>query len=221
MNGNSVTQEKPCGRCFMLRIVLWPCLALPATSLLALHPSSMQSANSAAGISKAAAQSCQAKVERIQACGDAADPAKKQTTRLSEAEVNSYLALVLSPQYHPSLKSILLKFDEAHLQGTASIDFDRLQFSSTQFLNSLLRKMLTGVHTLKVRGSLAANAGKANFNLEDARFDDITLPNLLVSEIISAIGRKQNPPFDPMQPSALPYHIQKVEVHSSHIMIYQ
>jgi hypothetical protein len=221
MSGNSVTQEKPCDRCFMLRILLWSCLALPAASSVALRLLAMQSPNSAAGISKAAAQSCQAKVERIQAYGNAADPAKKQTTRLSEAEINSYLAIVLSPQYHPSLKSILLKFDEARIQGTASIDFDRLQFHSTQFLNSLFRKILTGVHTLKVRGNLVSNAGKTYFNLEDARFDDITPPNLLVSEIISAVGRKQNPPFDPMQPSVLPYRIQKVEVHSGYVTIYQ
>jgi hypothetical protein len=221
MSGNSVKQEKPCGRCFMLRIVLWSCLALAAASSVALSLLAMQSTGPAAGISEAAAQSCQAKVESIEAYGNAADPAKKQTTRLSETEVNSYLAIVLSPLYHPSLRSILLKFDEGRLQGTVSIDFDRLEFHSTQFLNSLFRKMLTGVHTLKVRGNLVSNAGKAYFKLEDARFDDMTLPNLLVSEIISAVGRKQNPPFDPMQPSALPYRIQKVEVHPGYIRIYQ
>jgi hypothetical protein len=196
-------------------------MALPAAGSVALRPHAMQSPNSAPGISKAAAQSCEAKVERIQAYGGATDPAKKQTARLSETEFNSYLAIVLSPQYHPSLRSIQLKFDEGRLQATANVDFERLQFQSTQFLSSLLRKLLSGVHTLKVTGGLVSDAGKAYFKLEDARFDNMTLPNLLVSEIISAVGRKQNPPFDPMQPSALPYRIQKVEVHSGYIMIYQ
>jgi len=35
------------------------------------------------------------------------------------------------------------------------------------------------------------------------------------------VGRKQDPPFDPMQPSKMPYEIQKVDVHSGYIVVYQ
>ncbi|MBZ5497267.1 MAG: hypothetical protein LAP85_12765 [Acidobacteriia bacterium] len=192
---------------------------MPTMILLVRNLPAMRSADP--GISKAAADSCNAKISRLEAFDAAHDPVKKQTTRLSETEMNSYLAFVLSPHYNACLKSIRLKFEEGHLQGVAAVDFDRLQLNPTQLLTSLLRKMLTGVHTLTVRGILVSGTGKANFRLEEARFDSMTLPNLLVAEIITTVGRKQNPPFDPMQPSTLPYRIQKVDVHAGYIVVYQ
>ncbi len=180
-----------------------------------------QSPSSGTGISRAAAQSCDAKIRRMEAFDAAADKGKSLNTRLTEEELNSYLAIVLSPNYHPSLKSIQLKFDEGRLQGMARVDFDRLELGSNPLLSGLTRRMLSGIHELKVIGSLVSGSGKANFKLDEATFDGVALPNVLVTEIISAVGRKQNPPFDPMTPSPLPYSIQKVDVHSGFILVYQ
>jgi hypothetical protein len=110
---------------------------------------------------------------------------------------------------------------EARLQGSANIDFDLVELKSDSLLTGLLRKMLAGVHSLVVLGGLASGDGKANFRLDEARFDSISLPNVLVAEIITTVCRKQNPPFDPMQPSALPYRIQKVDLHAGYIVAYQ
>jgi hypothetical protein len=81
--------------------------------------------------------------------------------------------------------------------------------------------MFSGTHTLSVRGKLVSKGGKANFQLEQARFDSGTLPNSLVEEIIALVGRKQTPPFDPLQPSQLPYKIQRIDVHPGHALVYQ
>ncbi len=180
-----------------------------------------QNQAAAPGITRAAAATCDAKVKRMEAYADNPGKAGALETKLSEAELNSYLAVDLSPSFHPCLKSIVLKFQEGHLQAVASIDFDRLQLNSTQLVSGLIRKMLTGVHTLTVAGKLISDAGKASFSLDQAQFDSITLPNILVSEIISAVGRKQNPPFDPMQPTELPFHIQRVDVHTGYLLIVQ
>jgi len=199
------------------RTTVWLCLCLLMLAVAA--SSSPASQPQDPGISKAAADSCNAKIKALEA--HAAGPqAKRQQIRITELEMNSYLALVLSASYHPSLKSIRLKFEEGRLQAVAKIAFDRLQFSSTQFINSLFRKMLSGVHTLTVRGILIADNGKGNFQLEEARFDSMTIPNPLVSEIITTVGKRQNPPFDPMQPSTLPYSIRKVETHQGYILIH-
>jgi hypothetical protein len=200
----------------MLRqLVLSLLLVLPTIGLPARSPLAILAPNPE--ISKAAADSCDAKVQLLEAY---AGPGTRQTS-LSEEELNSYFALVASPHYHPSLKSVLLTFKDGRVVAVASIDFDRLNFSSTQFLNGLMRSLLTGVHTLMVSGDAVSGKGKANFNLEESRFDAVALPNLLVSEIISTVGLKQKPPFDPMQPSALPYHIQKIDVRSGYIVLYQ
>jgi hypothetical protein len=169
-------------------------------------------------ISKAAAESCGVKLKRLE---EFAAGSKKQTIEFSENEINSYLALELSKNYHPSLKSLVIVVEESKLQGVASIDFDSLAMNSKTFLTKLMTKMFSGVHTLAVRGKLVTAEGKARFELEEAHFDDSALPNFLVEEIISAVGRKQKPPFDPMQPSKLPYGIQSVELHPGRALVHQ
>ncbi len=135
--------------------------------------------------------------------------------------MNSYLDLDLSSQYNSCLKRLTLKFEEDKLQGAVAVDFDRLRGTSTKFLPKLLGFMLSGVHIITARGQLVSGNGKASFRLEQARFDNSTLPNALVEEIISAVGRKQDPPFDPLQPSQLFYNIQRIDVHTGYILVYQ
>jgi len=176
----------------------------------------------ASQISRAAAERCAAKVKSLEDFDTQHKPGQKQTTRFTQEEVNSYFALVLSPKYHPSLKSVTFTFEENNLlQSIATIDFDKLGATSGKMLPKLLSFLLSGVHTLTARGQLVSGDGKARFRLDEARFDTTTLPRSLVEEIITAVGRKQNPPFDPLQPSELFYGIQKVDVHSGYILVYQ
>jgi hypothetical protein len=81
--------------------------------------------------------------------------------------------------------------------------------------------MISGVHKITAEGTLIAQNGKARFRLHEARFDENTLPNFLVEPIISAVGRRQTPPFDPLEPSEMPYHIDKVDLHHGYIVVYQ
>jgi hypothetical protein len=221
MIASSANREIPSWRRTGNGIAAFILFALLMTELPAYGLFQKQSNVASAGISRAAAESCDAKVKKMETRAGDHGRGRKLETRLSETELNSYLAICLSPNYHPCLRGILVKLDEGRLQAVASIDFDRLQLNSTQLINGLLKKMLTGVHKLTIRGGLISNTGTASFRLDEAQFDSITLPNLLISEIISAVGRKQNPPLDPMQPSALPYLIQKVDVHSGYILVQQ
>jgi hypothetical protein len=172
-------------------------------------------------ITRTAADRCNSKLKNLENFAAHRKAGQKQETRFSEDEVNSYLALELKPKYHPCLKSLTLTFEEDRLQGIAAIDFDRLGSTSTRLLPKLLSFMLSGVHTMTLRGQLVSGQGKAWFRLEHARFDSSTLPRALVEEIISAVGRKQNPPFDPLQPSKLFDEIDRAEVHLGYILVYQ
>ncbi len=200
-------------------------LLLSFFALILLHRPSLggqdQAAPPPARISQAASNSCAEKVKALEALAAAPQSRKKKTTRFSEEEINSYLAFELKSNYHPSLRSLDLSFGDDSLKGTAIIDFDKLSMNSTRFLNKLVARLFSGVHSLTVAGKLIANAGKANFQLEEARFDSRVLPNFLVEEIITAVGNKQKPPFDPMQPSQMPFAIKKVDVRRGHILVYQ
>ncbi len=173
------------------------------------------------GISRAAADECAKKVKALESFSARTGNRGTQTTRISEAELNSFLAYELSPKYHASLKSLTVRLEPTRLQGVATVDFDQLGMSSKNSVTRMLASLLTGKHTLTAYGKLIADGGLASFQLERSLFDDTSLPNLLVEEIISTVGKRQKPPFDPMQPSKMPYDIRKVEMGQGFITVYQ
>jgi hypothetical protein len=144
---------------------------------------------------------------------------KNQGIRFTQDELNSYLALDLKPNYHPCLKSLLIYFEEGKIQGVADIDFDRLK-SSSKLSAKLLSLLMSGTQTLAARGKLVSRNSTAYFQLENATFNGSTLPNSLVKTVITMVGRKQNPPFDPLNPSTLPYGIDHVEIHRGYATVY-
>jgi hypothetical protein len=174
-----------------------------------------------ASLSRSAASSCSEKVQKLQDFAEGPEAGKKQTTRISESELNSYLAFELSSKYHPSLKRLEIDLSEGRLAGAAAIDFDQLALTSKSVMGKLFAHLFSGVHTLNIRGRLHAEGGKANLLLDDASFDDTTLPNFLVEEVISAVGRRQKPPFDPLKPSQMPYSIDRVDLHQGYILVHQ
>jgi hypothetical protein len=202
----------------LVTLSAWCCL------LSAAIRADQQSGTAASGgktISKAAADRCESKIKSLETYASANENRKKRATRFTEEEINSYFALRLSANYHPSLKSIQFDFAPQEIQSLAQIDFDALNMNSTKLLTKLIAKMFTGTHRLQARGKLVAEGGKGYFQLSEARFDDTTLPNFLVEQIITAVGRKQKPPFDPLQPSQLPYRIERVEVQKGLIVVHQ
>lgn len=170
---------------------------------------------------KVAAAQCRAKLKSVEDFADRNKAGQTQSTRFTEDEINSYLALDLKPRYDASLKNLVVHFKEDSLQAIVSVDFDQLGSTSSKFLPRLIGMMISGIHTITANGKLLSKNGKANFVLGQALFDTSTLPKFLVEEIISAVGRKQKPPFDPLRPSRMPYEINRVEVHPGYIMIYQ
>jgi hypothetical protein len=171
--------------------------------------------------SKAAAERCNVKLKNLEDFASKRKLGRKQTMRFTQDEINSYLAMDLSAQYHPCLKSLMIILEENKLQAMATIDFDRLRSASSKVLPKILGYIFSGMHTLAVNGQLFSNEGKAYFRLDQALFDDNALPRYLVEEIITAVGRRQNPPFDPLQPSKIFYEIEKADIHAGYVIVYQ
>ncbi len=170
--------------------------------------------------SRTAAESCGDKLKKLEANSEDAESPKRQTLTFTQDEVNSYLALVLCSKYDPSLKSLVMTFEEDRLKGVAEIDFDRME-ESPKLAPKLLNLLFTGTHVLSVKGKLASGEGYARFILEQASFDNSTLPKALVEKIITMAGRSQKPPFDPMKPSEMPYNIRQAEVHAGYLVVHQ
>jgi hypothetical protein len=172
-------------------------------------------------VSAAAAERCRIKLIRLELSAARENSDRKQKTRFSEEEVNAYLERELSPEYHPCLRTITTAFKRDRIQVVAEIDFDRLETDSSGVFSKIANLLFSGTHTITARGKLKCGNGEGYFEIEKALFDEKTLPNFLVEEILTAVGQKQNPPFDPMKPSELPYRIDKVDVHPGYIIVYQ
>jgi hypothetical protein len=173
------------------------------------------------GITRAAADQCNLKLKSLEDFASHRKAGQKRITRFSQNEVNSYLSLDLRSHYHPSLKDLSCTFEEDMLECIATVNFDHLGSTSSRLLPKLLSLMISGVHLVTARGRIVSGNGKARFQLVQARFDNSTLPRSLVEEIISAVGRKQKPPFDPLQASELFDDIDRVEVHMGYILVFQ
>jgi hypothetical protein len=211
---------KPFGR--SLASSLFKAVLLPLCLFLCSSPNAIPKGGKSAYVpSKAAAKRCSEKLDSLENFAAKRKSGKKQTTRFSQEEINSYLALDLSAHYHPCLKSLIVVLEENRLQAVASIDFDHLKSSSNKLLPKLIGLIFSGTHTMTATGQLISKDGKAHFRLEQARFDDTTLPRSLVEQILTAVGRSQNPPFDPLQPSEIFYEIEKADIRSGYVIVYQ
>ncbi len=191
-------------------LCLFIALAAPA------EPISSPSANTVA-----AAERCRLKIKGLEKFSASAEFGQKQSTRFSEEEVNAYLEVDLRPGYHPSLKNLQIRFERNRLQAETVIDFDRLGSTPDYPVQGILGALFSGIHTLSAQGQLVSGNGKAYFKLDRARFDESILPGFLVEQIITAVGKSQDPPFNPLEPSQIPYKIESVDVFSGYIMVYQ
>jgi hypothetical protein len=196
--------------------LLEPVLALCAPAVTGAEPE-----ETVFVASKEAAARCQSKLKSLDDFANRRKSGQKQTTKITEEEINSFLELNLKPKYHASLKSLVVEFHESRMHATAVVNFDHLRSASTKLLPKLIGLVFSGVHTIAVEGQVLSGNGRAKFQLERARFDKGTLPKYLVEEILSAVGRKQKPPFDPMQPSRMPYEINRIEMHPGYIIVFQ
>jgi hypothetical protein len=171
--------------------------------------------------SKEAAARCSAKLKKLEDFMTQKKKSRQQKTQFTEQEVNAYLASNIGSKYHPSLKSLVVSFAEEEIQGTATVDFDLIDDASTKLFPKFLSLLFSGTHTISSQGKLISNEGKATFLLNQARFDNSTLPKNLIEGLITMIGKKQSPPFDPLKPSELPYKIERVDLKNGYIIVYQ
>jgi hypothetical protein len=171
--------------------------------------------------SESAAERYRQKLKQIEDFAEQKSVDKSQTIQFSEIEFNSYILLNAASKYRSCLKSFELDFMEDMLGGAALVDFDCLKETSSKSLPPLLARLFTGKHRITVRGTLATDDWKGSISLLEARLDDNTLPNILVEELISVICKRQEPPFDPLQPTPLPYGIRRVTVRPGRVTVYQ
>jgi hypothetical protein len=151
-------------------------------------------------------------------------PAKPRRTPVSEQELNAYLAYDAGEQIpagivQPSI-SIL---GDGRLAGRAFVDLDlvRRQRESRGLLDPL--RYLSGRLEIAASGLLRTREGIAHFELESASLSGVTVPKLVLQELLSFYSRTPENPdgLGLDDPFALPANIREIEVGRGQAIVVQ
>jgi hypothetical protein len=136
-------------------------------------------------------------------------------TRITETELNAYLAYDAKPQLPAGLAepriTVLPSLD---LSGTALVDLDavRKQRQSRGWLDPL--NYLSGTLAVAVVGRLEATQGQARFALQSASVGGVTVPKMIVQELVSFFSRTDANPrgINIDDPYPLPARIREIDI---------
>ncbi len=142
-----------------------------------------------------------------------------RTYELTEKELNAYLSDQLLQQDQMAVESIDLLIKEGTFLTRVEVNTDELQIKGDDVTIGYLRLLLRGTQTLEVEGKLQAEDGLASYLVQEARLSGISLPAPWVNSLLSSLGKRNNPPFDPTEPFEMPYGIQSVTFHPGKVLM--
>jgi len=181
----------------------------------------VQAAAPEPAVSPEAAESAAEKIAQIQreTLAESAIP-----LIFTEEEANSYLSIIVAPNYPSGLSAIQLNFLDARLRGTADVDFDEAKRASGKPLPPMMEVMLFGEHTLAVEGPFRSLNGHGEFTMEAISLDGIPLPpfmvNFLVDFLLDRFIRPYFPGLYPNRSFALPFSMERIEILPAHIRLF-
>ena len=130
---------------------------------------------------------------------------------LIEADLNAFLQQKLSEQPQPGVDSVSLRLAQGKLVALVQMDMDKLQVE-TDFTTKLFLALLSGKQTLELEGQLQVENGRGQYTLQRTEVNGDEVPASVVSAVLSALGQRHDPPFDPTEPFEMPWGIQAVDI---------
>jgi hypothetical protein len=163
------------------------------------------------------------KVEAIERNGLAKRPAAL-ATRVSEREVNAYLAFDAKSDLPAGFTDPRITvLPDLKLSGTATIDLDaiRKERQSRSWLDPLT--YMGGKVAVAVSGRLTSSNGLARFALERAVVGGITVPKMLVQELVTFYSRTPGNPrgLNLDDPYTLPARIRQIDIQPGEAIVRQ
>jgi len=144
-----------------------------------------------------------------------ANDRQARTYVLAESDLNAYLASEIRKRERKDVEHLSVKMkDENRFLTSLTVNLDQVDIKTDSMTRKLFRALLRGTQTIEMDGKLTTDKGKGTYEVESATMNGLPLPATLVNEIIAAVGKQQDPPFDPTEPFELPYKIQSITVSS-------
>jgi hypothetical protein len=157
------------------------------------------------------------RVEKMFEEMEAREGARDNTPRsyiLTESDLNAYLAAKIKERERRDVETLVVEMKDGVFTTNLLIDFDQVEIQGDSVSKTFFKAILRGKQTIVVDGRLRTDNGKGTYHVEQASINGVPLPPSLVNAILSAVGKRQDPPFDPTQPFDLPYSIKTIKVAS-------
>jgi len=137
---------------------------------------------------------------------------EKRTYILTEPDLNAFLAAKIKERPRKDVESLRVEMKDGLFTTFIKIDFDEVEIKGDSMTASLLKALLRGTQTIEVDGRLQTENGKGTYLVERATLNGMPLPASLVNSILSSVGKRQDPPFDPTEQFDLPYGVKTITV---------
>jgi hypothetical protein len=166
------------------------------------------SAAAAGELSLKVAEGLQAKIEAMKLKEMSPDRSKKtQRTEMSEVELESYVMFLLRDKIPAKIDWVDFQLSQGMI-GTNT----QLTIGPEATGNFIVDRIIRGTHMLWVRGNFSGSMGKAKFDLESVRVDNIRVPVILVQLVFNTFVRPVYPAADVTAPFAMPFGIDGITV---------
>jgi hypothetical protein len=167
------------------------------------------------------AQQFQQKLEAIQANADR-EPVKPLRVTLLETELNAFLLDGGASLPPGVLKPHVSLLGPGQVSGSAIVDLDAVRKNNQPGTFSPLA-YLSGKLPVSVTGLLKSSNGQAQFELQSAEVNGISVPKVLIAELVSYYARSAALPSGVSldSPFPLPDRIKQIDVQRGQVIIIQ
>jgi hypothetical protein len=138
-------------------------------------------------------------------------PAGRSFTLL-EADLNAYLRRELFVQPLKGVKDLFTQLRRGAFIAFLTVNFDELEVPKNSLALQFFKNLLHGTQRLKLEGTVKIEDGTGTYVTHKAWLSDFPIPGPFVDALLSSVGKKQKPPFDPTKPFEAPYGISELSL---------
>jgi hypothetical protein len=128
---------------------------------------------------------------------------------VNETELESYVLYDLQQDIPARLESV----DVQLTPGAVAADV-KMTFPSDATGNVAIDTIISGTHTLFVKGRLLAENRNGRFYLEETRLDGIPVPTILIEGLLARFVKPRYPEVNISEPFVLPWNIRSIVISS-------
>ncbi len=141
-----------------------------------------------------------------------------QEFHLREDDLNDFARSAARARPRLGVRDVELDFrPDGSIRARAVLDMGKVELSG--YVSSMFKSAVRGQQTFKCIGRLQVNGGKAQFEIQEASFNENWVPAWLAGSLIGYLGQGQPPIIDFTQPFDLPYGIKDVRIRADELLI--